>query len=59
MPGQPAIACYLNPTGAIVLRQDTEDDHFVWFHPEHAAAVAAAILEAAGLDAAALKVDRS
>ena len=47
---QPAIACYLNPRGAIVLRQDTDDDYFVWFRPEHAAAVAAAILEAAGLD---------
>ncbi len=54
VPEQPAIACNPNPKGAIVLRQDTEDDHFVWFHPEHAAAVAAAILEAAGLDTTAL-----
>ena len=51
---QPAIAVYINPAGDIVLRQRGDcfdDDAWIWFHPEHAAAVAAAILEAAALDA--------
>ena len=51
---QPAVAVYLNLAGDIVLRQQGDvfdDDAWIWFHPEHAAAIAAAILEAAGLDA--------
>ena len=54
---QPAIACYLNPAGDIVLRQHGDyfdDDAWIWFAVEQAPAVAAAILEAAGLDATAL-----
>ena len=49
---QPAIACYVNPAGDIVLRQRgyPEDDAWIWFAPGHALAIAAAILEAAGLE---------
>ena len=54
---QPATACYLNPAGDIVLRQRgadrDDDDPFLWFAPEHAAAIAKAILEAAALSATA------
>ena len=53
VPEQPAIACYTNPNGAVVLRQagqyGLEDDHWVYFHADHAVAVAYAILNAAGL----------
>lgn len=53
VPEQPATACYLNPAGGIVLRQQgawpDNDDHWLWFAPEHAPAVAKAILEAAAL----------
>lgn len=58
VPDQPPVACYVNPKGAVVLRQrgidHYDDDPFVWFRIEHAPAVALAILEAAGLDATAL-----
>lgn len=53
---QPPVAIYINPKGAIVIRQRAEnrddDDPFLWFAPQHALAIAKAILEAAGLDAA-------
>ena len=55
--GQSAIACYLNPAGDIVLRQHGDyfdEDAWIWFAVEQAPAVAAAIIEAAGLDATAL-----
>ena len=58
VPEQPAIACYTNPEGAVVLRQhgawNDDDDAWIWFAPEHALAIAKAILAAAGLDGEAL-----
>ena len=54
VPEQPAIACYTNPTGAVVLRQrgawNDDDDAWIWFSPEHARAIANAILEVAGYE---------
>ncbi len=53
VPAQPAIACYVNTAGNIVLRQQGDafdEDVWIWFDPQHAPAVAMAILEAAGLD---------
>lgn len=53
VPEQPAIACYVNINNAVVLRQadqhGLEDDHWVYFHPQYAVAIAYAILDAAGL----------
>ncbi len=53
IPEQPAIACYTNPAGAVVLRQNgawnDDEDAWIFFAPEHAAAIAAAILETAGM----------
>ena len=58
VPDQPPVACYVNPKGAVVLRQrddwPSDDDPIIWFAVEHAPAVAAAILDAAGIDATAL-----
>ncbi len=51
---QPAIAVYTNPAGDVVLRQRGEDDAWIWFAPDHARAVAVAILEAAAFDATVL-----
>ncbi len=52
---QPPVAVYTNPKGAVVVRQRgddrDDDDAWIWFAPEHAPAVAAAIMAAAGLDA--------
>ncbi len=52
-PEQPAIVCYTNPNGAVVLRQagqyGLEDDHWVYFYPDHAHAIAAAIMKVAGV----------
>ena len=53
VPQQLAIAVYRNPAGDIVLRQCSDgfyDDAFSWFHPKHAQAVAAAILDAIDRD---------
>ena len=55
IPEQPAIACYTNTNGGIVLRQaghffGSPDDQWIFFHPQHARALATAILEEAGLD---------
>ena len=57
VPEQPAIAVYTNPADAVVIRQQgtwNDDDAWIWFSPDHAPAIAKAILEAAGLDATAL-----
>ena len=55
---QPPVACYINSADAIVLRQPAaahdEDDAVIWFAPEHARAIAAAILYVAGYQASAL-----
>ena len=54
---QPPIAAYRNPSGDVVLRQRGDcfdDDAWIWFGVDHARAIAAAILEVAGLDATAL-----
>ena len=54
---QPAIASYVNTAGNIVLRQQGDafdEDVWIWFDPQHAPAVAMAILVAAGIDATAL-----
>ena len=55
---QPAVAVYPGPTGIVIRRQgehwNGNEDDVIWFSTDHAAAVAAAILEAAGLDATAL-----
>ena len=60
---QPAVAVYTNPAGDVpvadvVLRQEGDPlsygDSVVWFAVDHASAVAAAILKAAGLDGTAL-----
>ncbi len=55
---QPAIAVYTNPANAVVIRQagawNDDEDAWIWFSPDHALAIAKAILEAAGLDAMAL-----
>jgi len=51
---QPAVAVYTNPNGGIVLRQagdyGADEDHWVYFDPMHAEAIANAILAAASLD---------
>ena len=56
---QPPVACYLNPKGAVVLRQPAaehdEDDAVIWFGPEPARAIAAAILHVAGYEVAGLE----
>ncbi len=58
VPDQPPVAVYVNPGAAVVVRQRApwpdEDDPWIWFAPEHAPAVAAAILAAAGLEPAAV-----
>ena len=57
VPDQAAIACYLNGYGDIVLRRRSDypaADGWIWFQAEHAVAIAAAILAAAGLGAKAL-----
>ena len=52
VPGQPCIACYINPRGDVVLRQHGDgfhdDDSWIWFGVEHAPVVARAILQVAG-----------
>ena len=55
VPQQPPIACYLNTGDQIVLRQRGDcfnDDAWIWLNTNHAAALATAILELAGLDIA-------
>lgn len=51
---QLAIAIYPNPKGVVVVRQerawDEDSDTVIFVNPDHARAVAAAILEAAGLE---------
>lgn len=58
---QPPVACYVNPKGAVVLRQrddwPSDDDSIIWFAPEHAAAVARAIMAAADFDPLVLTPD--
>ena len=52
---QPAVAVYPGPAGIVIRLQgdfNDDDDGVVWFGVDQAPAVAAAILEAAGLDAA-------
>ena len=52
---QPAIAIYAGPAGIVIRHQgdwNDDDDGVVWFAPEHALAIAKAIMAAAGLDAA-------
>jgi hypothetical protein len=53
VPEQAAIAVYLNPRGNVVIRQAgqyrPDEDSFVIVAPDHAAAVADAILRVAGL----------
>ena len=54
---QPAIAIYPGPAGVVIRRQGDwcdDDDGVVWFGVDQAPAIAAAILETAGLDATAL-----
>lgn len=56
VPSQDAIAVYTAQQGGVVLRQQRNDlsrdgeDDIIWFGAEHAPAIAAAILKAAGLD---------
>ncbi len=49
------VACYTNPAGDVVLRQRAawpdNDDLAIWFAPQHARAIAAAILRVAGYQA--------
>ena len=56
VPDQPAVACYLNPAGDVVLRQRGDcldpDDAYLWFAIDHAPAIAKGILEVAGLSIA-------
>ncbi len=46
------VACYRNPEGDVVLRQRAawpdDDDPAIWFGPQHARAIAAAIIQVAG-----------
>ncbi len=55
---QPAVAVYPGPAGVVIRRQgdhwNGDGDDVIWFTTEHAPAVAAPILEAAGLDPTAL-----
>ena len=55
---QSAIAIYPGPSGVVIRRQGDlwsgDGDDVIWFDPQHAPAVAMAILEAVGLDAAVL-----
>ena len=54
---QPAIAIYPGPAGVIIRRQGDicdDGDDVIWFAAEQAPAIAAAIMEAAGLDAKAM-----
>ena len=57
VPEQPAVACYTNPAGDVVLRQrgawNDDEDAWIWFSPEHARAIATAILQVAGYEATA------
>lgn len=57
LPDQPATAVYVNPRGAVVIRQTVEHDDDVWIivQPSNAAALAKAILRAAGLTEDALE----
>jgi hypothetical protein len=59
VPTQPAIAVYLNVNGAVCIRQEgqfgTDDDVWIYLAKDHAVTVARAILEAAGVDLAALR----
>lgn len=52
------IGIYQNLAGDIVIRQRSDDyyddDHIIWFSPEHARAVAVGILREAGIDITAL-----
>lgn len=52
--GQATIACYLNPKNHIVVRQEAQfhpdEDHWIVVHPNHALALARAILDKAGLN---------
>ncbi len=61
VPDHPPVAVYVNPEAAVVVRQRAhwpdEDDPWIWFAPQHAPAIAAAILEAAGLDATAMMLE--
>ncbi len=55
---QPAVSVYPGPAGVVIRRQGNywtgDGDDVIWFAAEQAPAIAAAILEAAGLDATAL-----
>jgi hypothetical protein len=51
---QPSITIYVNPHGAAIIRQegtrDEDGDSFILIHPQNARALAAAILQAAGIE---------